>query len=64
MNNILSYSEIILSLVFGFAFSFGCILFGITLKRNELAHKVLVYIHDCGIIIKVTTVILCTENGY
>jgi hypothetical protein len=52
-----------LSLVFGFTFSFGSVFLCITLKRNELAHKVLVYIHDCGIIIEVTTIIFSTENS-
>ena len=53
-----------MSLVFSFALSFGCIFLGVTLKGNKLTHKVLVYIHDSGIIIKVSTIIFGTENGY
>ena len=51
-------------LIFSFAFPFGCVFLGVTLKGNKLTHKVLVYIHDSGIIIEVSTIIFGTENSY
>lgn len=58
------FSEIILSLVLGFSFPLGGIFLCVSLESNELAHQILVYIHDGSIVIKVTAVILSTEYGY
>ena len=53
-----------MSLIFGFPLAFSGILLCVTLKGNELAHQILVYIHDSRIVIEVATIILCTEDGH
>ena len=57
------YSEVVLSLIFG-RLSFCLILFGVSLEGYEFAHQVLVHIHHCRIVIKITAIILRTENRY
>ena len=53
-----------MSLIFGFSFALGSIFLCVSFKRNELAHQILVYIHDGSVVIKVTAIIFSTENGY
>jgi hypothetical protein len=57
-------SEIILSLGLSFPFALRGVFLCVSFESNKLTHQILVYIHDCSIVIKVTTVILCTENCY
>ena len=53
-----------MSLIFGFIFALGLVFLCVSLKRNKLAHKVLVYIHDSGIIIEVSAIVFGAENGH
>ena len=38
-------------------------LLGIALERNELAHEVLVHIHDGRVVVEITAVVLGAEDG-
>lgn len=58
-----SCSEVVLSFIFG-RLSFCLVLLSVTLEGYEFAHQVLVHIHHCRIVIKITTIILRTENRY
>ena len=50
--------------LFVFAIFLGCVLLGVSFEGHELAHEVLVYIHDSCVVIKVSTVVLGREYGH
>jgi hypothetical protein len=43
---------------------FSCLFFCITFESDEFAHQVLVHIHHCSIVVKITAVVFCGENSY
>jgi len=54
-----SCSEVGTVLLFGF----GKCFLRVALESDELAHQVLIHIHDGGIVVEVATIVLCTEDG-
>lgn len=43
---------------------FGEGLLRISLEGDELAHEILVYVHDCGVVVEVPAVVLCAEDSH